>query len=195
MSERHILTATLQGQSQATYLEQLNNSEFWEYAARLATVPPASAEQIEAYLECELQHGRCILPLNSMREVISKPHPVTIFPATPDWMFGVMAWRSETIPVIDLDAYLTGHVARAQNGSMLIVVQYDEILLGLRASIIGTLTTLEQDQLQISGPVPDWCAHVPGEILAGFYGGALVLHIPALLIDMIKQIKAVTRHE
>ncbi len=197
MSEQHILTAALQGQSQAAYLERLNDHEFWEYASQLAAAPALSTSQIESYLECELrqEQARVIFPLASLREVLPPPHHVTLLPASPRWMPGLTAWRSEPIPVVNLEAYLTRRRVQHAQDSMLLVVQQNDVTLGLFVSLVGSLTALEPERLLPAQQPPDWCTHLPSHLLLGTYVDALVLNMPEILIDIIQQMRVMAVYE
>jgi chemotaxis signal transduction protein len=204
MSEHHILTATLQGQTQADYLEQLSNQEFWNYAARLAAASGTSANQIEGYLECELRQGqvRAIFPLAALREVISPPHQITLLPTIPTWMAGLTAWRGEPIPVVSLDAYLDQANdqqavlrVRHSNNQMLLVVQQEEITLGIFVAVVGSLTSLEPERLLPLEQSSIAGIHLSSHLLLGTYGGALILNIPEMLIDMMQQMRAMAVYE
>lgn len=197
MSEQHILTVTLQGQFQATYLEQLSNREFWDYATQLAGAPSVPARPIESYLECSLLQGQAhaIFPLSSLRKVIPPPHHVTRLPTTPLWMSGLTAWRSEPIPVIDLDSYLTRQSAYHGHDATLLVAQQDDVVLGLLVSVVGSLTALEPERLLPVQQPPAWCSNLPPHLLLSTYGDALVFNLSAMLIDMIQQMRAMAVYE
>lgn len=116
----------------AQFLEQLSNDDFWRLAVDTAQAAPAAQVPTDDYLECVLTHGRCLLPLIVLREIVSPPYSFSRFPATPAWMIGIGAWRGETIAVIDLDAYLFHHAARSPhnvtNGT-LVVAQLNDLTL------------------------------------------------------------------
>src|SRR5438876_7854625 len=106
-------------------LEQLSDEEFWRYARKLAsTINRARTGVIHhaptEHLVCKLSRGYCLVPLTALYEVVQPPqgrhktYPYTLLPAVPQWMLGLVAWRGETIAVIDLDAYLTGHPGAGQ---------------------------------------------------------------------------------
>src|SRR5207237_9921853 len=93
--------------------------EFWDYARALARQVPAAA-QSEDYLECALGTGTCLIPLTMLNEVVLRPHRLTLLPATPEWLQGIVAWRGEAISVIDLSLYLSGHAVALQTALWLI---------------------------------------------------------------------------
>src|SRR6185369_1619514 len=117
------------------FLEQLSNDAFWQLAADAAHAFPVTQVPSDDYLECVLAHGRCLLPLVAMREIVSPPYYFSRFPASPSWMVGIGAWRGETIAIVDLDAYLFQHAAHPPHGvkdGILVVAQLDDLLLGDR---------------------------------------------------------------
>ncbi len=106
--------------TQLQNLEQLRDDEFWDYARTLARRVPVAA-QSEDYLECALGTGTCLIPLTTLNEVVLPPHRLTLLPATPEWMPGIVAWRGEAIAVIDLTLYLSGLAVDLSNAILLIV--------------------------------------------------------------------------
>src|SRR5882724_13553733 len=97
----------------AQFLAELDNAAFWTYAAHLSHPPtiPTSTQDPELLL-CTLEDISCLLPLLHLREILSAPHQYTSLPLTPQWMLGIIAWQGETIPFLDLSAYLMQHPAR-----------------------------------------------------------------------------------
>jgi len=105
----------------AQALEQLNEEEFWSHARRLASQAPSATGTPQEYLRCELRSGNYLIPLAALHEVVSttydarKPHAYALLPAAPAWMVGLVAWRGETIAVIDLDAYLLTTISEPED--------------------------------------------------------------------------------
>lgn len=117
-------------------LEQLNDDEFWALAREVVRTFDAPMTGIhEQYLECRLRHGKCALPLATLREVVSPPFHISQFPSAPFWMLGVSVWREDILPIIDFEAYLT-HVPTDQDSvsqgtGLLLIVSHEDIRLGL----------------------------------------------------------------
>ncbi|HTD19297.1 MAG TPA: chemotaxis protein CheW, partial [Ktedonobacteraceae bacterium] len=128
--------------TQLQNLEQLRDDEFWDYARALARQVPAAA-QSEDYLECALGTGTCLIPLTMLNEVVLPPHRLTLLPATPEWMPGIVAWRGEAIAVIDLTLYLSGHPVDLSN-AILLIVNHANISIGLLVPSIGQTTPIQQ---------------------------------------------------
>src|SRR5437773_7865773 len=101
MNEHPTASAIPLDTAQLQNLEQLRDDEFWDYARALARQVPAAA-QSEDYLECALGTGTCLIPLTMLNEVVLPPHRLTLLPATPEAMPGIVAWRGAALPLISL---------------------------------------------------------------------------------------------
>src|SRR5258708_12064902 len=121
---------------QSRKLEQLRDDEFWEYARKLAELTPV-VEQPEEYLTCTLSQGQCLIPLASLHEVVRSPYRIAPLPAIPVWMPGVLAWRGETIAVVDLETYLTGSTLDISRDGILLTAKYPHFALRLLPSAIA----------------------------------------------------------
>ena len=93
----------------AEIIESLSDEEFWRCARELALLTPTETLPPE-YLRCELSGGHRLIPMTSLYEVVPPPHRFALLPAVPAWMRGVFAWHTETIAVVDLDAYLVANM-------------------------------------------------------------------------------------
>ncbi|HAE83269.1 MAG TPA: hypothetical protein DDW33_10750 [Ktedonobacter sp.] len=198
MNERPTVSATYLDATHLQNLEQLDDEEFWEYARRLAQQAPASA-QSEEYLACILAQGTCLIPLTALNEVVLPPHHLTLLPATPEWMPGLVAWRGEAIAVIDLSLFLSNHTLDLSNG-ILLVANHAGLPIGLLVPSIGQTIPMQQE-LEDTPPNSDNFTQSAGNVAHGFTNyapdraayvkgiqqGALVLDVPVLLA-------AVTRH-
>jgi hypothetical protein len=100
----------------AEIIESLSDEEFWRYARELALLTPTETLPPE-YLKCELSGGHRLIPMTSLYEVVPPPHRFALLPAIPAWMRGVFAWHTETIAVVDLDAYLSASQSVTGNDS------------------------------------------------------------------------------
>jgi chemotaxis signal transduction protein len=209
--------------TQLQNLEQLRDDEFWDYARALAHQIPA-AVQSEDYLECALGTGTCLIPLTMLNEVVLPPHRLTLLPATPEWMPGIVAWRGEAIAVIDLTLYLSGHPVDLSN-AILLIVNHANIPIGLLVPSIGQTTSIQQgpqDTLStddIEGPTdptapadfsalaalealaapkaPAPTPHMPSRTagVKGMQQGAFVLDVPILLADVVQRIETAAANE
>jgi chemotaxis signal transduction protein len=196
----HALSSEPASNVYAQFLEQLNNDAFWQLAADIAQANPTAQVPADDYLECVLAHGRCLLPLATMREIVSPPYYFSRFPASPPWMVGIGAWRGETIAVIDLDAYLFQRPARAphcvQDG-ILVVAQINDLTLGLLVTDVGSVTTLDVEQVVSFEQVPTWYTHLQTEVVIGVKcdgGGSRRPDSEALLLDMSVLVNDIVLH-
>jgi chemotaxis signal transduction protein len=199
MNERPTVSATFLDATHLQNLEQLDDEEFWEYARRLAQQAPASA-QSEEYLACILAQGTCLIPLTALNEVVLPPHHLTLLPATPEWMPGLVAWRGEAIAVIDLSLFLSNHTLDLSNG-ILLVANHAGLPIGLLVPSIGQTIPVQQELEDTPTPASDNFTHSTETMahglthyapdraacVKGIQQGALVLDLPVLLA-------AVTRH-
>ena len=166
-------------------LAQLSDEEFWDYARKLAHQMPAAA-QPEECVTCKLSRGDCLIPLTALYEVVHPPHQLALLPAIPEWMPGIVAWRGETIAVIDLDAYLSGYPADLSDEGILLVANYAGLPVGLLVPTIGQTTPLQSggvDQL------PSWYLSSRAAFVKGLQGEAPVLDLPLLLAHAVQQIE------
>ena len=172
-------------------LERMADEDFWKYARECANaVPPAPSEKNnyqDQYLECELSSGTCLIPLKDVTEVLPSPSQCTYLPLAPAWLRGLVSWRSETIPVVELDGYLNG-VNTTLAGGMLLIVSYNAITVGVFVPAIGLTTTVQFEQTQ---PFPEpgiFYTPIRAGVIKGIYSEEPVLDISALLPDVIQQI-------
>ena len=189
MSEYDILTTALTNQSHVLFLEGLSDQGFWRYAAELALATSAPKVEIEQYLECELEQKRYLLPLAVVREVVSPPHQITLLPSIPAWMPGIIAWRGETIAAVDLDAYLTQSPARLRSDYVLLIVQQDEITLGLFVAAVRSVPAPNLEQILLPEQAIAEQFHLSGGAILGLYAGALVLNAGIILANIVEHIR------
>jgi len=201
MDMRPTLTSTPTS-TYAQFLEQLSDEEFWKLAVEtVRPVAPASIALASSddYLQCVLEHGRCLLPLVILREIVSPPPHFSHFPAAPSWMVGIGAWRGETIPIVDLDAYLlkceVGSLDAYCNG-ILLVAQYDALTLGFFVSAAELATSIEVEQIVPFARVADQYTYERKDVVLGVridkeeHGmGELVLDLPLIFADIVQIIK------
>ena len=189
MSEYDILTNALTDQSHVLFLEGLSDQDFWRYATELASATPTAKLEIGQYLECELEQKRCILPLAALREVVPPPHQITLLPSIPAWMPGITAWRGETIATVDLDAYLTQCPTRLRSDYVLLIIQQDEITLGLFVAAVRSIPTLDPGQFCPPEQAIARYPHLSVVAILGIYADALVLDTRIILTDMVQRIR------
>ncbi len=195
MSEYDILTTALTDQSHVPFLEGLSDQDFWDYATHLASATPTTKVEIGQYLECELEQKRCMLPLTALREVIAPPHQITLLPSIPAWMPGIMAWHGETIAAVDLDAYLTQRPTRLRSNHLLLVIEQDEIILGLFVAAVKLMTTLNPEQCSPPKQAIAAYPHLPRGAISSIYADALVLDMGSILTTLVQHIREIATDE
>jgi chemotaxis signal transduction protein len=193
MSQRPVSSGTSLDGSHIHYLEQLNDQEFWHHAAELAAIPPPPTRTIDEYLECDLEYGReqglALLPLASLREVVTATPRFTQLPSSPQWMPGLTAWRGEPIAVIDLAAFLSQKQARIRPDKLLLIAQYEHITLGLYATVLGSLAAFPAEQIQPLNTQTTQALQHCIDAIQGIYANALILHLPTILTTMVHHLQ------
>ncbi len=199
MNERTAPTSLSLSRCQAQLLEQLNDQEFWRYAAEIANPASTIQDQAEEYLVCDPGARSAIFPLVLLGEIISPPHQLTLLPAVPSWMFGVVEWRGETTAVVDLRAYLwndTGSIDSRtdrsptnQHANLLLVVRFRDLVLGLMVVAVSTTIKFDEGHMVPFELAPDWCSTLRPGVVRGILDDALVLDIPFIFNDIVQQIK------
>ena len=183
-------------------LAQLSEEAFWNYAHELAGRVPAMreyppTESIEEYLECVSGKERLLLPLSALYEIVPPPRRYTNLPGKPVWVPGLAAWRGTAIVVVDLALYLTGDTGRvdeAPTPESLLIAHADDVSLGLlvhsNSTIIRTNDILPvpfDDTATVTTPA--WYMPVRRPVIMGMYATAIVLNVPALLADIVRQLE------
>ncbi len=170
----------------AETIESLSDEEFWRYARELALLTPTETLP-PLYLRCELSCGRFLIPMTSLYEVVPPPHHFALLPAIPAWMRGVFAWHTETIAVVDLDAYLSANLPQPvrdpeQSSG------YDKDLLHQAAA--GTLLVADHSGLPIGLLVPTTgLPTTPEPVSEHEESGSSILDLPIVLMDIVQQIR------
>ncbi len=167
-------------------LALLSDEAFWEYARELAR-QSKTAVYPEEYLEClhslSPGQGSRFIALKSLYDVVLPPHRFAVLPAVPRWMVGIVAWRSEAIAVIDLNAYFAD-VEPVRDGTLL-VANYEGLPVGLLVPGVGMIRQKLSagDQSTSSGATPD-----------NALDDALVLDLLPMLADALRLIGTTTRY-
>ena len=177
-------------------LEQMSDEEFWNYAHQRAHILPAAPTHAE-YLECKLSGRTCLIALRGLAEVLPPPHKLARLPEMPAWMVGIMAWRGETIAVVNLDLYLPSaqevHTPQTAEG-MILVVHSAGRAIGLLVPAIGLTTTIEFEQISALTNPPGLAPTQNAGIFDGIYLHMPILNISAMLAALVQQIGLATVH-
>lgn len=169
-----------------TGLELLSDEEFWSCAIRLAQPTSARVSTTE-FLECTLETSRCLIPLSELHEVVMQPQRLTLLPGCPDWMPGITVWRSKTIPVIDLIAYLTGQHLPMSSEGLFLIANHPLLPVGLSVPSIGNTMIVSPEHIQPVVSIQKLFKQT--RAIQGEYAGAYILHLPTLLDDALRQIE------
>lgn len=174
-------------------LEQMADEEFWNYARVHADSVPQNSSQGKSYpdqhLECELSRGNCLIPLKAIVEVLPSPQDYTHLPLTPTWMRGLVTWRGEAIPVIDLDMYLCGEPLSRPVGGKLLIANYSDLAVGVLVPDIGLTTTVPFEQVNTPPRPTVFYTPIRAGVIRGAYAEEPVLDVTALLQDVVHQIR------
>src|SRR5579883_695817 len=130
-------------------LERMSDEEFWNYARQRAYVAPEPPSHAE-YVDCRLSGSSCLIPLNDLAEVVPPPYRLARLPGMPEWMAGIMAWRGETIAVVNLDLYFfSPHHANLSptSNSALLIVHAAGHALGLLVPALGLTMAVKREEI------------------------------------------------
>lgn len=186
-------------------LARLSDAEFWQFAREQASRVGVGIRH-EEYVECALdgRGHRCWLALDALSQAVPPPHRFALLPAMPSWMVGLVAWHGDTLPAIDLAAYLadssqpiTSFAQLAQG--MLVIMNGTGSFppsLALLVPAIGPTITITPEQVQArnllaaddAALASGWLASTRAAVIRGSYNDAPVLDVPALLADIVESI-------
>jgi chemotaxis signal transduction protein len=184
-------------------LSQLSEEAFWNYARTLAGTVSTTREHSvahEEYLECVSEKGRFLLSLAGLYEIVPPPRQYTVLPGNPVWVSGLAAWHGTAIVVVDLAKYLTGEMNSIQEQlppQSLLIAHAGNVSLGLlvhsNGNILPTNGILPVPSVVVPDEVPTaamlWYVPARQTVIASMYADAIVLDIPALLTDIVRQIE------
>ncbi|HEY0756413.1 MAG TPA: chemotaxis protein CheW [Ktedonobacteraceae bacterium] len=177
-------------------LEQMSDEEFWSYAHQRARAAPEQPSHAE-YLECKLSDSAYLLPLGELAEVLPPPYRLARLPGMPAWMAGIMAWRGETIAIVNLDRYFlssqSADLSQITEGVMLVVRASGQVL-GLLVPAPGITITVELEEITPLSASAHMSLARDGGIFEGIYADIPILNISALLARLVQQIGMATAH-
>jgi chemotaxis signal transduction protein len=176
-------------------LERMSDEEFWSYARQRAHAAPGPASHAE-YVDCRLSGSSCLVPLHDLAEVVSPPYRLARLPGMPAWMAGIMAWRGETIAVVNLNLYFfspqSADLPLMNNGALLIVHAVGHAL-GLLVPSLGVTMAVKPEEIAPLLSPHGLLAQEAG-IFEGMYADRPILNISALLASLVQQIGMATAH-
>lgn len=172
-------------------LGSMNDEEFWAYARQRARIRPEVPSHAE-YIECKLNGHACLIALHNLAEVLPPPHRLARLPGMPAWMVGIMAWRGETIAVVNLDLYLL----RAQHydaswliDGMLLIASQAELTVGLLVPTLGFTSTIALEQIVSPNAAIGFTPVLDPALVAGVYTDIPVLTISTLLTRLAQHMR------
>lgn len=177
-------------------LEQMSDEEFWNYARQRALAVPEQPSHAE-YVDCRLSSSTCLVPLGKLAEVLPPPYRLARLPGMPAWMVGIMAWRGETIAVVNLDLYFSPPQSAALpllTQGILLVVYAEEQALGLLVPALGMTMAVKLEEITPLAASSHVLLAKEAGILEGMYADIPILNISALLASLVQQIGMVTAH-
>lgn len=174
----------------------MNDEEFRDQARQGA---PVVSEQPSCakYLQYTLSGNSCLIPLNDLAETLPPPYRLARLPGMPVWMAGIMAWRGETIAVVNLDLYFLApqetDLARETDGTLLVLHSQSQIL-GLLVPAPATTIAVELDGVVPLTASTHMLLTKHAEMFEGMYADIPILNISVLLTNLVQQIGMATLH-
>ncbi len=178
-------------------LERMNDEECWNYARQRARALPELPSHAE-YIECKLSTRACLIAFQDLAEVLPPPHRLARLPGMPGWMAGIMAWRGETIAVVNLDLYLSGPQYSDPSwlaDSMLLIAGCFGLAMGLLVPALGFTSTIALEQIVPPVPANARLLARDSSFVMGVYADLPILTISTLLTHLAQQIGMATHDE
>ena len=105
-------------------------------------------------------------------------------PKAPEYVAGLFNYRGAVVPVIDLCRLIAGRPARSFLSTRLILVQYENHLLGLVAEAVTEAAQVEQEAFVDTGLQVDHAPYLGKVAVAGYEKGLLqAVRVEHLLTD------------
>jgi chemotaxis signal transduction protein len=184
MSEHPAFTSTINSSDYAQFLAQMDDAAFWEYAVSAShSLSALSLPQTTDLLLCTLQNFSCLLPLMHLREILSSPLHFTSLPKQPIWMLGLMAWCGETIPILDLSAYLMQQPSRNRANDTLLITEYAQCTVGW---LVSSVEAIPASLLEADAPTQHqavWYTNLPAGIVIEAYANLPLLDLSMLITE------------
>jgi purine-binding chemotaxis protein CheW len=131
-------------------------------------------------IEFGLAQERYAIPTVAVREVYALKD-LTPVPCTPAFVLGVINWRGQILPVIDIKKFFDLPEHGITDLHKVIIVQHEKMELGILADLIVGVRTVSLDALQPSLPT---LAGIREEYLKGVTADRLViLNVTRILTD------------
>lgn len=88
------------------------------------------------------------LPIEKIEKIIRWQKPIPI-PETTEFVLGVIEYNEQVLPVVDLNARLYGTENNENEEMKIIVVQWNDELLGLSVEVIKGIVDFEANQFEL----------------------------------------------
>lgn len=151
--------------------------------AKALARPPESLKHTETAIEViefGLAQERYAIPTAAVREVYALKD-LTPVPCTPAFVLGVINWRGQILPVIDIKKFFDLPERGITDLHKVIIVQHEKMELGILADLIVGVRTVPLNALQPSLPT---LAGIREEYLKGVTAERLVvLDVAKILAD------------
>ncbi len=200
MNEQPAFSSVTTSGEYAQFLAQLDDAAFWDYAVEMSQEHTSDVLlQDSELLFCTLEDVSCLLPLSYLREILSAPRQYTSLPLTPQWMLGVIAWRGETIPVLDLSAYLVQHPAHWHADDTLLITESAHHAVGCLVTTVEAIPTSlldpETSADQLSTTHKRWYKSLSSDMIMKIYGDLPLLDLARLIADVTQCIERMPSYD
>lgn len=162
-------------------------------AARAVDAARASSASFELFGSFTLCGEEFALPAASIREVVNYPARIVPVPLAPPFLEGVFSLRGNVIPVLNLARIFDPLAAPADASQKIIIVDHDEILVGILLHSTGEVLRVKPEQRSVMQyQTGDAHAVIAGTIVLD--DGARLLQIldahALVRIDNVPQVQA-----
>ena len=195
MSESTVSPSTISSSDYAQFLAQLDDAAFWEHAVTLSCSTSQMLPPTLELLLCTSETSSYLLPLSYLREILSAPRESTILPEHPPFMLGLIAWRGEIVPVLDLCSFLLDHSPQWRREDTLLITEYDHSFIGWLVPMVKTVP-VSFLETEIEFPSQEaWLGSVSPSLISRMYTTLPLLNLEKMIQEAVQQISAVTADE
>ena len=111
--------------------EIINLLRDMEYRSRQESSQLTQQQNSWAAIDFRIGKDHYLIPLNETREIFPVPKQITQVPKSEPWVFGIANLRGELLPLFDLNYFLSGQATKVSSRSRIIVINHDNLYLGL----------------------------------------------------------------
>jgi len=142
--------------------------------AREERLTPETESVDLQYLTVRLRDELYALRVEYLVEILPAPR-ITKIPSVPEHILGVMNFRGEILPIIDLKRFLSLPQSEPAADRIVVVVKHGEVCTGLLVDGVGDLVPLSPDELAEEPLVADQAQRATFDGVARFKGGLVRL--------------------